>query len=148
MTLAEVKEHLRLTGDEFDGNLTLLLEAAVSGAETITGLTLRESTYRVTELNDRVVSTGLMPIRAVTATVDGRPLEGVGISGSHVILPDDVEAVTAELEVKTGFDEFPADLKAAILLMTARFFEFPSDPVENLPKASTNILKNYTRWDR
>ena len=79
MTLAEVKEHLRLTGDEFDTNLTLLLEAAVSGAETITGLTLRESTDRVTELTDRVVSTGLMPIREVTATVDGRPLEGVGI---------------------------------------------------------------------
>ena len=145
VTLAEVKSHLRVSGDEFDDNLSLLLDAAVAQAERITGLTLRDSEWRLTGAFSTCLTTGLQPILSAEAKVDGRPTEATWL-GDQVLLPLGTTGEEAELTVKTGFEEFPADLKAALLLMTGKLFENPADPVENLPKASTHILRNHTVW--
>jgi uncharacterized phiE125 gp8 family phage protein len=40
----------------------------------------------------------------------------------------------------------PAMIKAAIILMAGKMYDNPIDSVENLPKASTNLLKQYRLW--
>ena len=74
-------------------------------------------------------------------------VDGVEVEGSKIILPD-VQGETVEISVQTGYDKLPHDIRAAILLMTGKLFDNPSDSVENLPKASTNLLKHYRRWEQ
>lgn len=147
VTLDEAKKHLRVTGDEFDDNILGMVEAATSAAENITGLKFREGTYKVTSEFCRVIRAGLMPIRSFEVKVDGVVVDGVEVEGSKIILPD-VQGETVEISVQTGYDKLPHDIRAAILLMTGKLFENPSDSVENLPKASTNLLKHYRRWEQ
>ena len=143
VTLEDVKKHLRITGDEFDDNLRGLLEAATDAAENFTGLKLRDESYSVICDYSREIATGLLPIRSV----DGETVEGAVVNGSKVLLPV-VPGSTVEMTVRTGYLLLPHAIQAAILLMTGKLFDNPSDSVENLPKASTNLLKHYRRWER
>lgn len=145
LSLEEVKSHLRVSGEEFDGNLGLLLDAAVARAERVTGRVLRKSTWRLSGSFSPRVATGLLPIRRVTAKVDGRDVEATW-DEDRVFFPPEAAGERVELSVEAGYEELPADLKAALLLMTGKLFDNPADPVENLPKASTHILRNYTVW--
>ena len=79
--------------------------------------------------------------------VDGETVEGAVVNGSKVLLPV-VPGSTVEMTVRTGYLLLPHAIRAAILLMTGKLFDNPSDSVENLPKASTNLLKHYRRWER
>ena len=142
VTLEDVKKHLRITGDEFDDNLRGLLEAATDAAENFTGLKLRDESYSVICDYSREIATGLLPIRSVEVKV-----EGAVVNGSKVLLPV-VPGSTVEMTVRTGYLLLPHAIQAAILLMTGKLFDNPSDSVENLPKASTNLLKHYRRWER
>uniref|UniRef100_UPI0026DBD0BD hypothetical protein n=1 Tax=uncultured Butyricimonas sp. TaxID=1268785 RepID=UPI0026DBD0BD len=78
--------------------------------------------------------------------VDGKIVEGVDVEGSKIILPD-MKGETVEMTIQTGYNLLPYDIRAAILLMAGKLFDNPSDSVENLPKASTNLLKHYRRWE-
>lgn len=40
----------------------------------------------------------------------------------------------------------PALIKSAIILMSGKMYDNPIDSVENLPKASTNLLRQYRLW--
>ena len=147
MTLEEAKKHLRVTGDEFDDSILGMVEAATSAAENITGLKFRKGTYKVTSEFFRVIHSGLMPILSVEIKVDGNIVDGVEVEGSKIILPD-LQGETVEMTVQTGYNLLPYDIRAAILLMMGKLFDNPSDSVENLPKASTNLLKHYRRWEQ
>lgn len=147
VTLEDVKKHLRITGDEFDESLHGLLEAATDAAENFTGLKLRAENYSVICDYSREIATGLLPIRSVEVKVDGETVEGAVVNGSKVLLPV-VPGSTVEMTVRTGYLLLPHAIRAAILLMTGKLFDNPSDSVENLPKASTNLLKHYRRWER
>ena len=135
VTLEDVKKHLRITGDEFDDNLRGLLEAATDAAENFTGLKLRDESYSVICDYSREIATGLFPVRSVE------------VKGSKMLLPV-LPGATVEMTVQTGYSLLPYAIRAAILLMTGKLFDNPSDSVENLPKASTNLLKHYRRWER
>lgn len=147
VTLDEAKKHLRVTGDEFDDSIWGMVEAATSTAENITGLKFRKGTYKVTSEYLRVIRTELMPILSAEVRVDGKIVEGVDVEGSRIILPD-MKGETVEITIQTGYKILPYDIRAAILLMAGKLFDNPSDSVENLPKASTNLLKHYRRWER
>ena len=147
VTLEDVKKHLRITGDEFDDNLRGLLEAATDAAENFTGLKLRDESYSVICDYSREIATGLFPVRSVEVKVDGKTVEGVTVNGSKMLLPV-LPGATVEMTVQTGYSLLPYAIRAAILLMTGKLFDNPSDSVENLPKASTNLLKHYRRWER
>lgn len=147
VTLEDVKKHLRITGEEFDDNLYGLLEAATDAAENFTGLKLRDESYSVICDYSREIATGLLPIRSVEVKVNGETVEGAVVDGSKVLLPV-IPGGTVEMTVQTGYSSLPYAIRAAILLMTGKLFDNPSDSVENLPKASTNLLKHYRRWER
>lgn len=148
VTVEEAKQHLRLAGDTFDSILTGYIEAAVDHAENVTGLVLRDgSQYEVVDEYSETVRTGILPIRSVRVEVDSTPTDEYTVEGSAVLLPADPTARIAEVEVETGFDRFPDGIKAAILLIVGKLFANPADGVENLPSASTNLLRNYRRWD-
>lgn len=148
VSLIEAKEHLRLTGDDFDNSLTLYIEAATSAAENFTGLVLWQSEYKITTGWSSKIHTGIMPIRSVEVKINDIVISGVDFIDSTVLLPGENQADTVEITICAGFDVFPADIKAAILLMVGKLFENPSDSVETLPKASTNLLRAYRRWGR
>lgn len=148
VSLIEVKEHLRLTGDDFDNSLKLYIEAATSAAEKFTGLVLHESEYKITTGWSTEIRTGIMPIRTVSVKVNDIVIPDVYFVDSTVFLPGEDQADTVEITIHTGFDVFPADIKAAILLMVGKLFENPSDSVETLPKASTNLLRAHRKWGR
>lgn len=147
VTLEVAKQHLRVIGDEFNDNITGMVEAATSAAEHATGLILRKNTYRVTCDFSLEIYTKLMPIREIEIKIDGKVVEGVKVRGSRVFLPE-MTGEAVEMTVQTGYENLPHDIRAAILLIAGKLFDTPSDSVENLPKASTNLLKHYRRWDR
>ena len=147
VTLEEAKKHLRVTGDEFDDSILGMVEAATSAAENITGLKFRKGSYKVTSSFSRVIHSRLMPILSVEVKVDGNVVDGVEVEGSKIMLPE-TRGETVEITIQTGYNLLPYDIRAAILLMTGKLFDNPSDSIENLPKASTNLLKHYRRWDQ
>ena len=89
-----------------------------------------------------------MPIKEASVKVDGNEISDIDWEDSTVILPGTCSGRKIEIKIKTGFDIFPDDITAAILLVTGRLFENPSDSVENLPKVSSNLLNAYKRWGR
>ena len=148
VTLARAKEHLRITSTDFDNNIRGVLEAAITSAENYTGIKLREYEYSVIGDFARVIKTGIMPIKEVQVSVDGCEVDNVDWEDSSVILPDTCNGREIDIKIKTGFDVFPDDITAAILLIAGKLFENPADSVENLPKASSNLLNAYKRWGR
>lgn len=149
VTVEQLKEHLRLTTDDFDGALERHLRGAIAAAESFTGLTLVAGTFRTTGVPEDTVETGVMPIREVTkAEVDGADcLASAEVEGSRVRLPG-AAGKRAVVEFTGGYEELPGDVVSAILLIAGRFFTNPADSVEQLPKASTNLLRPYKRWGR
>ena len=148
VTLEQAKRHLRITSNDFDADISGKLEAAITAAENYTGLMLREYEFSVTGDFTRQIKTGIMPIKEANVKVDGNEVCDVDWEDSTVILPDTCNGSEIEIKILTGFDVFPDDITAAILLVTGRLFENPADSVENLPKASSNLLNAYKRWGR
>lgn len=151
VTLEQLKEHLRITSNDFDNNLTLLLKAAVASAEKYTGQIFQPGSFRFAGNFQSRIKTGVMPITGITsAWIDGNDLEAgvVGIQDSVLCFPLDIHGKSVMVEFEAGFPVCPFDVAAAILLTAAKLFENPSDSVEQLPKASTNLLRPYKRWGR
>ena len=148
VTLEQAKRHLRITSNDFDADISGKLEAAITAAENYTGLMLREYEFSVTGDFTRQIKTGIMPIKEANVKVDGNEVCDVDWEDITVILPDTCNGSEIEIKILTGFDVFPDDITAAILLVTGRLFENPADSVENLPKASSNLLNAYKRWGR
>ena len=148
VTLEQAKRHLRITSNDFDADISGKLEAAITAAENYTGLMLREYEFSVTGDFTRQIKTGIMPIKEANVKVDGNEVCDVDWEDSTVILPDTCNGSEIEIKILTGFDVFPDDITAAILLVTGRLFENPADSVENLPKASSKLLNAYKRWGR
>ena len=148
VTLEQAKRHLRITSNDFDADISGKLGASITTADNYTGLMLREYEFSVTGDFTRQIKTGIMPIKEANVKVDGNEVCDVDWEDSTVILPDTCNGSEIEIKILTGFDVFPDDITAAILLVTGRLFENPADSVENLPKASSNLLNAYKRWGR
>lgn len=151
VTLEQLKEHLRITSSDFDSNLTLLLKAAVASAEKYTGQVFQPGSFRFAGNFSGRIKTGVMPITGIASVrVDGNNLDAdvVGIQDSVLCFPSDIHGKSVMVEFEAGFPVCPFDVAAAILLTAAKLFENPSDSVEQLPKASTNLLRPYKRWGR
>lgn len=147
--LEDLKGHLRLQGNDFDDILSLHLAAAVEAAEAYTGLVLRDSTYKTVGIPETdVVCTDILPVREITSvTVDGHDVKDARIYDSKILVPG-AAGKQVEVTFAAGYTQLPYDIVAAILLIAARFFEHPVDGVEQLPKASTNLLRAHKRWGR
>lgn len=149
VSLAQFKNHLRLATDSFDDNLSLLLTAATVHAENLIGQVLRKSKYKIFCECAGILKTGIMPITGINSIkIDDIASDiKVDIDGSSILLPE-VNGEVVEIEFSAGMENIPSDIYAAILLIASKLFETPTDSVENLPKASTNLLRPYKRWGR
>ena len=149
-SLAEFKAHIRLVGSDMDPDLTLKLRAAIMAAEGFVGQILAPSVF--TRQCALALSTPLMvPVVSVTSvTVDGEPLDPslYRVNSDGVLVIDkSVEGEQMVVVYSAGEGDLPDDIKAAILLHAAALFNNPVDSVETMPKASTNLLRRYRRWE-
>lgn len=149
--LAWLKEHLRIMSGDFDNILALHLKAAIASAEEFTGLIICPVNFRLTGDFTREIRTGIMPISGVSLVwLDGQEIrkEIVDVENSILRFPADIKGESVLVEFTAGFSELPSDIAAAVLLIAAKLFENPSDSVEQLPKASTNLLRPHKKWGR
>ncbi len=149
--LEQLKEHLRIMSDDFDSVLVLHLKAAIASAEKFTGQVLWPGNFQLKADFAREIKTGIMPISDVVSVwVDGEEIrkEVIEVKDSVLCFPVGMTGESVVAEFSAGFRELPFDVVAAILLIAAKFFESPSDSVEQLPKASTNLLRPHKRWGR
>lgn len=150
-TLEQLRGHLRLTTTDFDDSLNLYLNAAIATAENYTGQVLRCADFKISGELERSVRTGIMPILMIKEVrVDGKEVCVADVKACDSVLefPESIVGFEFEAIVSAGYTEIPADVCAAILLIAAKLFENPADSVEQLPKASTNLLRPYRRWGR
>jgi uncharacterized phiE125 gp8 family phage protein len=147
VTLAEVKEHLRLSHASEDGLLAGLIRAAREEVERATGVALLSQTWRL--VLDRWPRNGTVliarhPVQTVlSVTAYGADGEGVLVPASaYQVAPlsrparihfDDRPAPLRdmngiEIDFSAGFGEagtdVPDTLKRAMLLLTAHWYEF------------------------
>ncbi len=147
--LVLLKKHLRITVSDFDSELELLIESAIEIAERETGCMFLPSEFKITSKSIIDVF-GYYPVfEATSLKIDGveSDIEEVQISGGKVSVQTD-EGREIEVTFDAGYTVFPAPVKVAIFLMAGAWWQKPIDSVETLPKASTNLLKNYRRWLR
>lgn len=148
--LKKLKEHLRITVDDFDAELGLLLDAAVETAENETGCIFLPSQFKITAKTSQLHETGYYPAdEATSLKIDGveSDVELIQVSGGRLLVELDK---VSELEVvfDAGYTIMPSPVFIACFLMAGAWFKNPTDSVESLPKASTNLLRNYRRWLR
>ncbi len=145
-TLAEFKNHIRLTSSDMDADLQLKLQAAIRSAEHYIGMVIAQSVFTYT--GDYAETLTLeAPVSGVTGVkVDGVTLSSDEWSLSGNTLTISTEGTSMEVTYSAGMTSVDPDIKAAILLHAAALFNNPVDSVETLPKASTRLLDPYRTW--
>ena len=149
-SLNEFKLHLRITSNDQDALLMQYLKAAAVSAEHHIGRCLQASVYRFKgDFTDSVSLEridDLYPLeKIVSVKVDGQPVE-YQENGKEVILHPDVSGKVVEIEYIAHGASVEPDIKAAILLTAAKFYNDPVDSVETLPSVATNLLSQYRTW--
>jgi len=155
-SLTELKNNLRISGNDLDTDLTVKLLAAIYNAEHFIGRVIALSVFTLTDKFSPSVDLTKSPLIEVTSVkVDGDTLVSgtdYTVSGNTVTFSDEVcgyVSVGAEIEIKykAGRTELEPDVKMAILMAASSMFLNPEDHVETLPKASTNLLRPYRNWE-
>lgn len=147
--LTGLKKHLRIAVNDFDSELDLLLESAIETAERETGCVFLPSEFVISDKT--IIDTrGYYPaFEATSVKIDDVvvDVEAAHISGGRVYVVAD-EGSDIKVTFDAGYTILPAPVKVAIYMMAGAWWQKPVDSVETMPKASTNLLKNYRRWLR
>lgn len=148
--LERLKGHLRITSDDLDGELTGKMLAAVEACEHRIGRVILRSTFTETLHLTPIVSLPRPLISVDGVEVDGVPLEvascEVDLLDGTLTLPEETEGQTVTVTYESGMIQIPADITHAILLFAASLFANPMDTVENLPRASSRLLRPYRTY--
>ncbi len=147
-TLAEFKNHIRLTTTDMDSDLDLKLKAAIRSAEHYIGAIIAQSSFVYTGPFAKTIPLE-GPVKEISSVkVDGNTLEAskYQLVGNVLKFADDVTGEAVEVNYTAGPGQVEPDIKAAILLHAAALFNNPVDSVETLPKASTRLLDSYRTW--
>lgn len=147
-SVSDLKSNIRITSSDLDGPLERALKGAILSAEHHIGKIIGLSTFTLT--TDFAQSLKLEgPVSSITSVT----LDGVTVSSDKYSLRGDVVTFDASVSGTSlivvfvaGMSYVPFDIEAAILLHAAALFNNPVDGVEQLPKASTNLLRPYRKW--
>jgi uncharacterized phiE125 gp8 family phage protein len=166
VSLTEAKAHCRVTSNDEDAIIEVYLAAATGLVEKITGLRLAEQTVTFTR-NDLLdeMPLPIAPIQSLTvAYLDTAGAEQTLSSGlydfvgANTLTPAIVRKdgqdwpqlfkspLAVEVTAVLGFETAPAELKAAILLLTGHLFEnreAVGAPMAETPMAVEALLTNY-----
>lgn len=145
-TLAEFKNHIRLTSSDMDADLQLKLQAAIRSAEHYIGMVIAQSVFTYTGDYAETLTLEAPVIGVTGVKVDGVTLSSDEWSLSGNTLTILTEGTSMEVTYSAGMTSVDPDIKAAILLHAAALFNNPVDSVETLPKASTRLLDPYRTW--
>ncbi|MCQ2137884.1 MAG: phage gp6-like head-tail connector protein [Bacteroidales bacterium] len=146
ISLEVLKAWLYVDGDALDEKLRLCLAAAITQAETYTGLVLQPSRFTFSGPFDNRITLSVRPVTGIVAvTVDGRSLtaEEFSLDCETVVIDSSVSGEKAKVVFTAGEAPMPDDIRMAILKIAADFFQNPDDQVRQLPTASQLLLRPY-----
>ena len=147
VTLEEMKDHLHITSDDFDNTLTVNIESATASAEAFINKPICKvvDTYSVPFVKQITLPDGYTEIENVR--VDGKEIPYEILNNVLSAGVNDGEMLTYGVVYGYTSQSCPADIKMAIMLMAAGYFNNPVDSVEQLPKASTALLKRHKKYN-
>jgi hypothetical protein len=146
--LFELKRNLRLDADveDFDGDLTVKLDAAIAAAGSFIGRDLNQVPVYSYPYAERMELNLDPALHVDFVSVGSEKLDGVEwayVDGTLTI--NVVHRPDETVEVKTAYR---SDIRAAVLMHASSLWLSPADSVETLPKASTNLLSQYRQYGR
>ena len=144
--LFELKRNLRLDADveDFDGDLTVKLDAAIEAAGSFIGRDLNQVpvySYPYAERMELYLDPALHVDSVSVGSEKLDDVEWAYTDGALIIYADHRSDET--VEVKTAYR---SDIRAAVLMHAGSLWMTPTDSVEQLPKQSTNLLRQYRKY--
>ena len=128
-TLEEIKNYIRITGDNDDDLLKEMLDSAIETAENFIKYSITEKIVEVTSYNINYVNLPLVPvIKIMEVKADGNVLSGeyTKISQDRLeIISGTIykELIVTYLSGYVDYHKIPAGIKQAIMLHTAQIYD-------------------------
>ncbi|HWA42163.1 MAG TPA: head-tail connector protein [Hypericibacter adhaerens] len=142
VTLAEAKAFCRIDTTDEDALISALIAAARLQVESLTGRALVTQSWRLAICpRGLVVELPVIPVSALTAAPDGAILQG------DAVLLASPETGEITIDYTAGYggpEDVPGDLKQAVLLLVAFWFENRDSP-EAAPVGFERLLSSYAR---
>lgn len=147
-SLASLKAHLRLTGDDLDAELSEKLLAAIRSAEATIGKVISPSEFTDTRPFRPELKLSGPVIEVLGVRLDGLdlPSSSFSLKGSRLVFQAGLTGEEVEVTWKAGMEEVPPDIRAAVLMKAGRLFNNPGDTVDALVTASDNLLRPYRTY--
>lgn len=153
VTLAELKEHLRIYHDSFDSDLNGKIIAATLSAEHHVGWTIARSEFIYkTKIYQDIEEVSIpihapMDISSLVVNINAKASDDYVLDYGQLKIPvakgDDIE-----VRYTAGPLSVPEDLKVAILMIASDMFERPADGISEKRTASVKLLTPYRQWHR
>jgi len=147
-SLASLKSHLRLTGDDLDAELSEKLQAAIRSAEATIGKVISPSVLTDTRPFRPELRLSGPVIEVLGVRLDGLdlPSSSFSLKGSRLVFQAGLTGEEVEVTWKAGMETVPPDIRAAVLMKAGRLFNNPGDTVDALVTASDNLLRPYRTY--
>lgn len=142
VTLAAAKLFCRIDGTDEDALLGALIAAARLHVESITGRALITQTWRLglAQVSGLVVPLPVVPAASLVEAPDGAVLQG-----DAVLLAGPVDGLSIDYTAGYGdADDVPADLKQAVLVLVAYWYEH-RDSLTTAPLGFERLIAGYRR---
>ena len=144
--LIDLKRNLRLDADveDFDGDLTMKLQAAIASSGSFIGRDLNQVPAYSYPYAERMEINIDPALKVESVSIDDSELEPDKwsyVDGAIIIYGDHQSVETVKVE--TAYRE---DIRNAVLMHASAMWMTPTDSVEQLPKQSTNLLRQYRRY--
>ena len=143
--LAYFKKHIRMTSDDLDADLRENMMAAVEDSENHIGKVILQSEFVLTLPSVRAVRLKAPLVSVEGLEVDGTEVTDYTLDGTVLTPGPSVSGSSMTVRYVAGISKIPHNLKKAVCLQAATYFNNPVDSVRMLTTASERILRHY-RW--
>lgn len=147
-TLDDLKRHLRITSGDLDEILQPYLLAAINVAEHQIGQLIAVSEMTDNRKFEHAVTLKGPVLEVIYVKVDDVEIDKAAwsLEGNALQVSEQVAGKKMEVVYEAGMTQVPFDIRAAIMLMATKYFNNPSDSVEQYPSAAKNLLRPYRTW--
>lgn len=147
--LGEFRVHIRLTSTDLDGTLTSALKAGVNRAEHEISTVIAISQFTLQVPYHRSIKLRWPRVKVTSVKVDGEvvPNSEYHFQKDYLCFEKSVHGDNVEVVYTAGFEVIPDDIKFAVFLLGARYFDNPTDTPEQIDRtAAANLLRPYRTW--